>query len=172
MGDLKKAVFLDRDGTVMDEVGYCSRTEDVRAVPGAREALLALRDAGYLLIVVTNQSGIGHGYFSEDEYLAVNAELERQLAPVQFDAVYFSPETPDAATERRKPGIGMVTEAAERFRIDLARSFSSAIAPAMLNAGGGQERALSLSPPAMEPTIANHVPIMWPATSSRPRELF
>ena len=123
MGDLKKAVFLDRDGTVMDEVGYCSRPEDVRAVPGAREALLALRDAGYLLIVVTNQSGIGHGYFTEAEYLAVNAELEHQLAPVQFDAVYFSSETPDAATERRKPGIGMVTEAVERFGIDLARSF-------------------------------------------------
>jgi D-glycero-D-manno-heptose 1,7-bisphosphate phosphatase len=121
--ELRPAVFLDRDGTLIEEVGYCSRVEDVRAYEGARESLAALRDAGYLLVVITNQSGIGLGYFAEDEYRAVNAEFERQLAPVRIDAVYFSADTPDAQSERRKPGTGMVREAAAELGIDLARSF-------------------------------------------------
>ncbi len=123
MNDLRPAVFLDRDGTVMEEVGYCSRPQDVRLYPGARESLQALRDAGYLLVVITNQSGIGLGYFGENEYRAVTAEFERQLEPLRMDAIYFSPDTPDSASPRRKPGTGMVEEAAAGLGIDLTRSF-------------------------------------------------
>src|SRR5947209_7792144 len=123
MRELRPAVFLDRDGTVMEEVGYCSRPEDVRLFPGARASLEALRDAGYLLVVITNQSGIGLGYYSEDDYRAVSAEFERQLEPLRVDAIYFSPDSPDSASPRRKPAIGMVPEAAAELAIDLARSF-------------------------------------------------
>src|SRR5450759_3926878 len=106
--ELRPAVFLDRDGTLIEEVGYCSRPEDVRAYEGACESLEALRDADYLLVVITNQSGIGLGYFTEGEYRVVNAEFERQFAPVRIDGVYFSADTPDAPSERRKPGSGMI----------------------------------------------------------------
>jgi D-glycero-D-manno-heptose 1,7-bisphosphate phosphatase len=123
MREPRPAVFLDRDGTVMEEVGFCSRPEDVCLYPGAREALQALRDAGYLLVVITNQSGIGLGHFSEDEYRAVTAEFERQLEPSRVDAIYFSPDTPDSASNRRKPATGMVDEAAADLGIDLQRSF-------------------------------------------------
>ena len=114
-------VFLDRDGTLIEEVGYCSRPEDVRAYVGARESLQALRDAGYLLVVITNQSGIGLGYFTEADYHAVNAELERQI--LKLDGIYFAADTPEAPTARRKPGTGMILEAADELGIDLARSF-------------------------------------------------
>jgi D-glycero-D-manno-heptose 1,7-bisphosphate phosphatase len=123
MTELRPAVFLDRDGTLIEEVGYCSRPEDVRAYPGARESLARLRDAGYLLVVITNQSGIGLRYFSEDDYHAVNAEFERQLAPVRINATYFSSDIPDAVSDRRKPAIGMVREAAADLGIDVSRSF-------------------------------------------------
>ncbi len=123
MNELRPAVFLDRDGTVMEEVGYCSRPEDVRLYPGARESLQALRDAGYLLVVITNQSGIGLGYFGENDYHAVTAEFERQLEPLRMDGIYFSPDTPVSASARRKPATGMVQEAAHDLGIDLSRSF-------------------------------------------------
>ena len=123
MGELKPAVFLDRDGTVMEEVGFCSRPEDVRLFSGARTALEAIRDAGYLLVVITNQSGIGLGHFTEEQYRAVTAEFERQLEPLRVDAIYFSPDTPDSGSPRRKPATGMVEEAAADLAIDLSRSF-------------------------------------------------
>jgi histidinol-phosphate phosphatase family protein len=123
MRELKPAVFLDRDGTVMEEVGFCSRPEDVRLFPGARRALEAIRDAGYLVVVITNQSGIGLGHFTEDQYHAVTAEFERQLDPLRVDAIYFSADTPDSASRRRKPATGMVEEAAADLGIDLTRSF-------------------------------------------------
>lgn len=123
MRELRPAVFLDRDGTVMEEVGYCSRPADVRLYPGARDALEALRNAGYLLVVITNQSGIGLGHFSEDQYRTVTAEFERQLEPLRVDAIYFSPDTPDSASRHRKPATGMVEEAAADLGIDVARSF-------------------------------------------------
>jgi histidinol-phosphate phosphatase family protein len=123
MSELKPAVFLDRDGTVMEEVEFCSRPEDVRLFPGARSALEAIRDAGYLLVVITNQSGIGLGHFTEEQYRAVTAEFERQLEPLRVDAIYFSPDTPESGSRRRKPATGMVEEAAADLGIDLSRSF-------------------------------------------------
>jgi D-glycero-D-manno-heptose 1,7-bisphosphate phosphatase len=118
----RRAVLWDRDGTLMDEVDYCGSPERVRAVPGAGEALDALRAAGWLNLVITNQSGIGRGYFSEAEYEAVNAELWRQLRFVP-DGVYCAPEHPDAPSARRKPGTGMVEEAARDHALDLSQSF-------------------------------------------------
>lgn len=119
----RPAVFLDRDGTLMHEAGYCSNPRDVAVYPGVREALERLRAAGFALIVITNQSGIGLGYFTEADYHAVHEEFARQLAPVQIDGVYFSPDTPESASPRRKPAPGMIYEAARDHGIDLSRSY-------------------------------------------------
>ena len=119
----RPAVFLDRDGTIMEDVDYCGDPANVMVYPGAKEAIQRLRDAGFLIIIITNQSGIGRGYFTEEQYHAVHAEMMRQLAPVAIDAVYFSAETPENPGPRRKPNTGMVLEAVAEFDIDLSRSF-------------------------------------------------
>jgi D-glycero-D-manno-heptose 1,7-bisphosphate phosphatase len=106
----RRAIFLDRDGTLMDEVSFCSDPAHVRAIPGAAQALAELRRCGWLNIMITNQSGISRGYFTIATYEAVNAELVRQLGGT-IDATYFSPDHPDHATRRRKPGTGMIEEA-------------------------------------------------------------
>lgn len=117
------AVFLDRDGTLMPDVNYCARPEDVRIFPEAAAALQRMKAAGYRLIVITNQSGIGRGYFTEEEYRAVEREVKRQLGAGLLHATYFCPDHPDRATDRRKPQPGMIREAARDHDIDLARSF-------------------------------------------------
>jgi D-glycero-D-manno-heptose 1,7-bisphosphate phosphatase len=117
------AVFLDRDGTLMREVNYCADPKQVEILPGVTEALLRLKAGGYKLIVISNQAGIGRGYFTEAQYRAVEAEVARAILPAIFDAVYFCPDRPDLATARRKPGTGMVLEAQRDHDIDLAHSF-------------------------------------------------
>ena len=121
--DLVPAVFLDRDGTLMEEVGYCGHPSQVRVYPGVPEALQTLRVAGFKLIVVTNQSGIAQGQFSEADYHAVHEEFLRQLRPATLDGAYFAPDHPDEATFRRKPHPGMLLEAAQEHGVDLQRSF-------------------------------------------------
>ena len=118
------AVFLDRDGTLMRDVEYCGDPARVAVFPGASGALARLRAAGYRLVLVTNQSGIGRGYFTEDDFQRVQAELARQLgAEGRLDGVYHCPERPEDATARRKPGPGMLLEAAADLGLDLRRSF-------------------------------------------------
>jgi D-glycero-D-manno-heptose 1,7-bisphosphate phosphatase len=117
------AIFLDRDGTLMREVNYCSDPKQVEIFPGVPAALLKLKGAGYKLIVISNQAGIGRGYFTEAQYRLVEAEVARAILPATLDAVYFCPDRPDLATDRRKPAPGMVFEAERDHDIDLARSF-------------------------------------------------
>ena len=117
------AIFLDRDGTLMEEVNYCSKPEQVKVFPGVADALHQLRERGYLLIVISNQAGIGRGYFTEEDYRAVESELARQLLPAILNASYFCRDHPDRPTDRRKPAPGMVLEAQRDFEIDLAGSF-------------------------------------------------
>src|SRR5882724_12108587 len=121
--ELTPAVFLDRDGTLMREVNYCADPEQVEIFPGVPVALLRLKAAGYKLIVISNQAGIGRGYFTEAQYRLVEAEVARAVLPATLDAVYFCPDRPDLATDRRKPAPGMVFEAQRDHDIDLARSF-------------------------------------------------
>ncbi|HEY5752259.1 MAG TPA: HAD family hydrolase [Chthoniobacterales bacterium] len=117
------AVFLDRDGTLMEEVGYCARAEDVRTFPGVPEALAQLKKVGFLNIIITNQSGIARGYFSVGDYLNVQTELLRQLGGDLIDATYFCADHPDQPSRCRKPAIGMLEDAARDFEIDFARSW-------------------------------------------------
>ena len=118
----RRAVFLDRDGTLMEEVNYCNDPKTVRVFPGTVGALQRLRHAGWLTVVVTNQSGLARGKISPEQYAAVNAEFLRQL-PGGIDAVYFCADHPDSPTPRRKPGSGMLEEAARHHGIDLTRSW-------------------------------------------------
>ena len=120
---LHSAVFLDRDGTLMEDTGYVSRPEDVRLFPGVPEALASLKARGYLTVVVTNQSGIARGYFSPPEYEAVHARFLELIGPGLIDATYMCPDHPDTATDRRKPGPGMLLDGARDLSIDLARSW-------------------------------------------------
>ncbi len=120
------AIFLDRDGTLMEEVEYCSDPAKVRLFPGVAEALRQWKAAGYRLVLITNQSGIGRGYFTLEAYHAVHRELLRQLdeagAP-PFDGAYFCPDAPPTPSLRRKPEPGMILEAAADLGIELSRSW-------------------------------------------------
>jgi D-glycero-D-manno-heptose 1,7-bisphosphate phosphatase len=131
----RRAVFWDRDGTLMEDVDYCSDPARVRAFPNAGAALAELDQAGFLNIIVTNQSGIGRGYFTEAEFDRVQAELLRQLAPGRITATYFCPACPPEESPRRKPGIGMITEAAADHGVDLAASFLVGDKPSDIECG-------------------------------------
>ena len=106
----------------MEEVHYCSDPSLVRAFPGAVAGLGRLRQAGWLNVVVTNQSGIASGKISLSQYQLVEAELHRQLDGL-VDAVYFCADAASSPGPRRKPGTGMIDEAAHDLGIDLSKSW-------------------------------------------------
>jgi D-glycero-D-manno-heptose 1,7-bisphosphate phosphatase len=117
------AVFVDRDGTIIHDADYCSDPKLVQVFDGAAAALRRLKKAGFKIIVITNQSGIGRGFFTEKQYRAVEAEVSRQLGGDLVDATYFCPDAPGQPSECRKPAPGMVLKAAREHDVDLARSF-------------------------------------------------
>ena len=120
---LSPAVFVDRDGTIMEDTDYCSHPKDVRIFPGVVDALRRLKSRGFKLIIVTNQSGIGRGMFTIDQYRAVEAEVLRQLGDDLIDATYYCPDAPGQESNCRKPAPGMIVEAARDHPLDLSRSF-------------------------------------------------
>lgn len=120
----RPAVFFDRDGTLMEEVHYCSDPSTVRLYAGVPDMLAKLQAAGFLNIIITNQSGIGRGLITQEQYDAVHAELLRQIGnPALITATYYCPDHPSTPSQRRKPAPGMVLEAAQEHGIDLARSW-------------------------------------------------
>ena len=98
-----RAVFFDRDGTLMEEVHYCGDPGKVRVYAGVSEGLRKLREAGFRIFIVSNQSGIGRGLIGEAQYRAVQAELISQLGEGLIDGSYFCPDAPGTASTRRKP---------------------------------------------------------------------
>jgi len=128
---MQRAVFLDRDGVINVDHGYTHRVEDFQFIAGSPEALARLQAAGWRLVVVTNQSGIARGLFSNDDYERFTAHMRAELraAGVQLDAVLHCPHLPDAtvvayrqACDCRKPGVGMLLRAARELSLDLAAS--------------------------------------------------
>jgi D-glycero-D-manno-heptose 1,7-bisphosphate phosphatase len=123
----RPAAFLDRDGTIIEDVDYISRPEDVRLLPDAAEAIAALNEAGIPVIVVSNQSGIGRGYFTYDEYQRVQARVEEVLGAngAHLDAIYICPHTPydKPPCGCRKPKVELFHRAASDHGLDLARSW-------------------------------------------------
>lgn len=129
---LRRAVFLDRDGTINVEKEYLHRVEEFEFIPGAAEAIRLLNDAGFLVIVVTNQSGIARGYYDEAALEEIHRHMERELSRfgASVDACYFCPHHPqhgigDYRKECacRKPLPGMLLQAADDWSIDLSASF-------------------------------------------------
>jgi len=107
----------------MDDTGYVGDPEHVQVFDGVPEALHRLKERGFLTIIVTNQSGIPRGLFSEADFHAVQARFEELVGPGLIDAMYSCADHPDRATNRRKPGPGMLLEAAHDHGIDLAGSW-------------------------------------------------
>lgn len=123
MSPANRAVFLDRDDTLMHDVPYCRDPRLVELIPGVRDGLLRLQQAGWLLFIVSNQSGIARGYCTHAEVRAVNARLCELLHPVRFTGVHYSPDAPDQHSTTRKPAPGMILEAARRHALNLAQSW-------------------------------------------------
>lgn len=128
----KRVVFLDRDGTINVEVGYLSRPEDFVMIDGAAEAIKLLNDAGFVVVVVSNQSGVARGYFTEEDVMKVNDRMlfELNVKGAFVDAVYYCPHHPDFGDEKykvdcecRKPKTGMVEKAKEELGISTEGSF-------------------------------------------------
>ena len=128
----RKAAFIDRDGVLNEERAFVHRIEEFAFVPGAIEALQALQAAGYLLVVITNQSGIARGLYSEADYLALTVHMRERLkaAGVTLDSVEYCPHLADAPVERyrmdcdcRKPKPGMLVRAIRALDIDAPASF-------------------------------------------------
>lgn len=128
---LKKAAFVDRDGVINEEKNYVYRIDDFNFLPGVFDGLKLLRDAGYLLIVITNQSGIARGYYGERDLHDLHAYMRSQLGlqGIILDAVYYCPHHPDGVVSQysvrctcRKPRPGMILQAEHDLGIDLANS--------------------------------------------------
>lgn len=129
---MNKAIFIDKDGTLIHDVPYNVNPAFVRLREGTIAGLAKLKDAGFLLIVVTNQSGIAHGYFKEDELMRVQNKLSEMLhqSGIELDGLYYCPHHPAGkvsafakACDCRKPKPGMILNAAQNFNIDLSRSW-------------------------------------------------
>ena len=124
---MNRAVFLDRDGTIIADVGYLRDPEQVRLLPGAAAAIRRLNDQGWLAVVVTNQSGIARGLLTEEDYRRTERRLDDLLAEAgaRLDGHYWCPHLPDVsgACECRKPGTLLFRQAADRFDIDLGNSW-------------------------------------------------
>lgn len=123
----RRAVFLDRDGTIIEDTGYLKDPARIRLLPGAAEAVARINAKGLLAIVVTNQSGIARGLLSEAEYQATERRLDELLAAsgAHVDAHYHCPHLPEltGSCECRKPGTFLYRQAADRFNIDLSDSW-------------------------------------------------
>jgi D-glycero-D-manno-heptose 1,7-bisphosphate phosphatase len=121
----RPAVFLDRDGTIAEEVGYLNHAERFRMFPFAGAAIRRLNEAGFAVIVVTNQSGVARGYFPESLVGEVHERMRRELEVqgARLDGVYYCPHGAKEECDCRKPGTGMIERAAREHALDVSGSF-------------------------------------------------
>lgn len=120
-----RAVFLDRDGVLIEEREYLHRVEQVAFTPGTIAGLKRLADAGFQLLIVTNQSGVGRGYYTMADVEKIHAHIlhEFQKCGVSIRKIYVAPEAPDQPSRARKPSPQFLFDARDEFGIDLASSF-------------------------------------------------
>jgi D-glycero-D-manno-heptose 1,7-bisphosphate phosphatase len=119
----RRAVFFDRDGTLMEDAHYCADPALVKVFPGVPEALRRLKDAGFAVVIISNQSGIGRGLISQAQHRAVHEEFLRQAGRGSVGASYYCPDAPGVPSSCRKPEPGMVLAAATVHHIHLAASY-------------------------------------------------
>jgi len=119
-----KTVFVDRDGTINRDCPYCHELDDLQIYDDTVGILKHYQGKGYRIIIVTNQSGIGRGYFSMEEFRRFNDGVVNRLLDlgVKVSATYFCPHRPDEGCSCRKPGIGLINEALSDFRVDIGGS--------------------------------------------------
>ena len=129
---MRKAIFLDRDGTINIDKGYVYRIQDFEFIEKVPEAIAEMKRLGYLVIVLSNQSGVARGYYTEDAVVKLHEYINEQLrkAGTEIDGFYFCPHHPDGIVGRyrqqcgcRKPGIGMLQYAVQDFGIDVGNSW-------------------------------------------------
>ncbi len=120
---MNKAVFLDKDGVIVEDLGYHYKTEDFKLIPNVVEGLKLLKN--YLLIIITNQSGIGRGYYTFQDYEKFNEYMLKELDKhkIKIEKTYVCPHKPDDNCECRKPKTKLIKDAAKEFDIDLKKSF-------------------------------------------------
>lgn len=168
---MKKAAFIDRDGTLIEEVNFLSRVDDLRLFDYTAEAVEELRSNGFHIFVVTNQSGIGRELYTVEDMRSIHSEMQTQLGGA-IDEFYFCPHLPDAGCHCRKPGLGMIEAAYAEFEIDLENSwmigdkwldvetgFNAGVSTAMVLTGYGSEhvKTLERSPDIIADTLLDAV---------------
>jgi len=122
---VNRAIFFDRDGTMIAEKNYLHRPEDVEIFPATQAGLKKLSAAGFKLFIVSNQSGVGRGYFTMADVDNVNRRLQDELARdgIHFEKIYIAPEAPDQPSRGRKPSPQFLFDARDEFSLDLPESF-------------------------------------------------
>lgn len=172
--NIRPAVFIDRDGTLIEEVNFLARVQDLEVFSFTPKAIRMLKDRGFLVIVVTNQSGIGRNIYTETDMHAIHAQIQKELGD-SIDAFYFCPHLPCDGCECRKPGLGMIEAARRDFDIDMTRSwmigdkkidvetgFKAEIKTAMVRTGYGSQHAndLERSPEIIAVDLLNAVELL------------
>jgi len=122
---MNRAIFLDRDGVINKDLGYVHKIEEFIFLPGVFEALRHFQNLGYLLIIVTNQSGIGRGYYTKEQFLSLSEWMVEEFLKegIKITDIFFCPHRPDEGCKCRKPEPGMILEAAKKYNIDLENSW-------------------------------------------------
>jgi D,D-heptose 1,7-bisphosphate phosphatase len=140
----RRAIFLDRDGTIIEDPGYLSDPEQIKLLPGAELAIKSLRQAGYAIVIITNQSGVARGMLTEEKLATIHKTLKAKLADKQapVDAIYYCPYHPEGTvaefareSDQRKPAPGMLLTAAAEMGLDLAGSWMVGDSPRDVSAG-------------------------------------
>jgi D,D-heptose 1,7-bisphosphate phosphatase len=129
---MNKAVFLDRDGTIIEDVGYLNSPDQIKFIPGSVEAIKLLKDAGYKVIIITNQAGVARGLISEDMLQTIDKIIHKWIlhGGGHLDGIYYCPHHPEHGVypyrqecECRKPNLGMIKKATKAHNIDLSQSY-------------------------------------------------
>ncbi len=129
---MNKAVFLDRDGTIIEDVGYLNSPEQIKFIPGSIEAIKKLNENGYKVVVITNQSGVARSLISEDMLQTIDKTIQKKIlnGDAYLDMIYYCPHHPEAGhypykqeCDCRKPAPGMINKAQKDLNIDLTKSF-------------------------------------------------
>jgi D-glycero-D-manno-heptose 1,7-bisphosphate phosphatase len=154
-----KTVFIDRDGTLIEEVNFLHRVEDLQYFSFTDEAIRLLKESGFLVVLVTNQSGIGRGIYTVDDMHSVHEQIQSDLTE-KLDAIYFCPHLPDEDCSCRKPRLGMIEAALADLPIDLENSWmigdkildvelglNAGIKPILVKTGYGEKHLPKLKRP-------------------------